>query len=130
VPIEYMRCDFPRDPFMRKFYGKISKITDHPAFHGGEWNLIEPRSAGNESFGNLLCWSWNQRRTYKLIVINYSDSRATGRIPVNVPAKDESYAFFDELADIFMVRPAAEVQPEGLFVDLPPYGAHMLDLEF
>ncbi|MFA5162421.1 MAG: alpha-amylase family glycosyl hydrolase [Elusimicrobiales bacterium] len=131
-PIQYSRADFPEDPFIGKLYSKIIKIADHPAFHGGEWALVEPRPAapGDAAFNNLLCWSWHQRRTYKLIIVNYSQNRAAGRVPVNASAKGDSYAFFDELSDIFMVRAAGEVRPDGLLVDLPPYGAHMLDLEF
>ena len=132
MPIQYTRCNFPDDPLVRKLYTKILKIADHPAFHGGEWALIEPRAAGqgNESFKNVLCWSWTQRRTCKVIIVNYSDTQAQARLQINASPKGDSYNFFDELSDIFMVRPAQEVKEQGLFVDLPPYGAHMLDLEF
>jgi hypothetical protein len=132
IPIQYANCDFPEDAQVRKLYTKIIKIADHPAFHGGEWMLIEPRSVGpgNDSFKNILCWSWTQRRTCKVIIVNYSAAQAQARVPVTISPKDDSYNFFDELSDIFLVRPAEEVKAQGLFVDLPPYGAHMLDLEF
>lgn len=132
IPVQYGRCDFPGDAMLEKMYDKLLKIADHPAFHGGEWALVEPRSAaqGNETHRNLLCWSWTQRRTFKLVIVNYADARSIGRVPITAAPKGDSYAFYDELAEIFLVRPLNEVQTEGLFVELPPFGAHMLDMEF
>jgi len=132
IPVQYLKCDFEADPQTAKFYTRILKIADHPAFHGGEWALVEPRqaSAGNQTFANILCWTWTQRRTMKLVAVNYSNAPASARLAVSASPAGNSFTFFDELEDIFLTRSADEIRSEGLFVELPPYGAHLLDLEF
>ncbi|NLO92389.1 MAG: glycosidase [Elusimicrobia bacterium] len=132
IPLQYVKCNFKYNQAIYRFYEKLLKITDHPAYHGGEWNLIEPMPSaqGNESFKNMLCWSWNQRRTLKLVVVNYSDAQSNCRIKVNASPKEDCFTFYDELAEQFFTREAADIKNNGLYVELPPYGAHLLDLEF
>lgn len=132
IPIQYKKFDIPGDSAIRKYYDKILKIADHPAFHGGEWNLLDvrPVAQGDESNANLLCWSWTQRRTVKMVVINYSPTLSHGRITVSAPVSGKNYTFYDEMAEIFFTRTSEEVKGSGLFVELPPFGVHVLDLEF
>lgn len=131
VPVQFLRCAARGDPGIRKFYEKLLKISDHPAFHGGEWTLIEARPCSDEdnTSGNLLCWCWNQRRTLKLVVVNYSDGLSRGRLPVAVNRDGEAVTVFDELSERFFSFSADEIKQSGIFVELPPYGAHIFDIE-
>ncbi|HOX22292.1 MAG TPA: alpha-amylase family glycosyl hydrolase [Elusimicrobiales bacterium] len=132
IPLQYVNCKFKQNPAIYRFYEKLLKITDHPAYHGGEWNLIEPMPSaqGNESFKNMLCWYWNQRRTLKLVTVNYSNTQANCRVKINVSPKEDCFTFYDELAEQFFTREAKDIKDNGLYIELPPYGAHLLDLEF
>lgn len=132
IPLQYVNCNFKHNPAIYRFYEKLLKIVDHPAYHGGEWNLLEPMPSaqGNESFKNMLCWSWHQRRTLKLVVVNYSTVQSNCRIKINAAPKADCFTFYDELAEQFFTRESKDIKANGLFVELPPYGAHLLDLEF
>ena len=119
------------DPAIRKFYEKLLKIIDHPAFHGGEWTMLEPRPAaqGDDTNRNFLCWTWNQRRTQKLVVINYSDSWSRCKVPMTAGSAGKSLTIFDELSERFFSFPSEEIRRDGLLVELPPYGSHIFDME-
>lgn len=132
VPVQFLRCGAQGDPGIRKFYEKLLKIADHPAFHGGEWSLVEARPCSDEdgTNNNLLCWCWNQRRTTKLVVINYSDIMARGRLKFAVNNDGRAVTVFDELSERFFSFSADEIKQSGMSVELPPYGAHVFDIEF
>ncbi|MCX5783437.1 MAG: alpha-amylase family glycosyl hydrolase [Elusimicrobia bacterium] len=131
-PVQCLKHTAPSDPVMQKFYRKLLKIADHPAFHGGEWVLIEPKPAleNDNSSANILCWSWTQRRTVKLVIVNYSKAAAKARIPLSTAPSAENAALYDELSDIFFTRPSQELSSKGLYVEMPPYSAHIIDFEF
>ena len=70
-------------------------------------------------------WCWVQRKTYKLVAVNYADTISKARIPISAKPHGATYTFYDDTAGLFFTRPADEVKEQGLFVELPPYGAHV-----
>lgn len=82
MPIQYVHDDFPQEKEVEDFYWHLLQIASDPAFHGGQWSLKEVFSVGwgDNSCHNILSWQWKQRNTCKLILINYSDQPAKGRI--------------------------------------------------
>ncbi len=120
------------DQAVRKFYEKLLKIVDHPAFHGGEWNLLEVRQCGpeNHSNKNIMAWSWAQRRTIKIVVVNYSNTPSCGAVGISIKSTGDSTAIFEELSDRFFSFKAADLS-EGLRLkEMAPYAAHVFDVEF
>ncbi|MFH1619532.1 MAG: alpha-amylase family glycosyl hydrolase [bacterium] len=131
VPIQFLRHSIKGDAGMKKFYGKLLKIADHPAFHGGEWTLLEASADSNEdrTSRNLLCWSWAQRRTLKLVVINYYDGVSRGRLRVPVNPDGKTVAVYDELSERFLSFSSDELRNQGIYVELQPWGAHIFDID-
>ncbi len=82
MPIQYINDDFVKDDEVEQFYWKILRIASDPAFHGGQWGLLEttPVYAGETTCHNILAWQWKQRHTGKLVYINYSDAPAQCRV--------------------------------------------------
>jgi len=132
VPVQYLRNDYTGDAEVRRKYEQILKIADDSAFHGGEWALLELSAAAHEdgSFRDMLAWGWTQMRTVKYVVVNYSPNPARARLPIRPSPRGAEYTFYDELSDRFFTRSIEEVRNQGLYIELPPYGAHLLDLEF
>ncbi|MEI7481101.1 MAG: alpha-amylase family glycosyl hydrolase [Elusimicrobiota bacterium] len=115
-----------------KFYEKLLKIVDHPAFHGGEWNLLDVRQCDpqNHSNKNIMAWSWAQRRTIKIVVVNYSNTPSCGTVNISVKSTGESTALFEELSDRFFTFEAEDLA-EGLRLrEMAPYAATIFDVEF
>jgi glycosidase len=120
------------DLTVRKFYEKLLKITDHPAFHGGEWNLLEVRACSqqDDSNRNMLAWSWMQRRTMKIVVVNYSGFQSCGIVNVPVKTQGENAALFEEISDRFFSFKADEVASGLKLQQMPPYCSYIFDVEF
>jgi len=120
------------DPEVKKFYIKLLKITDHPAFHGGEWALLEVRQCDqeNKTNANILAWSWAQRRTLKVVAVNYSAQPASGVINVSIKSEGETTALFEELSDRFFSFKAEELAGGLRLKEIPPYSSYIFDVEF
>jgi hypothetical protein len=131
-PIRYLKNECRNDSELKKTYEKILKEVDHPAYHGGEWTLLDacPASREDQTFNNLLCWHWVQQNTLKLVVVNYSNSDSHGRVLVKAKSNGDHFRFKDELSGEVFTHPLEEVSGRGLYVKLPPYGVRMLTLEF
>jgi hypothetical protein len=120
------------DQAVRKFYEKLLKIVDHPAFHGGEWNLLEvrPCSPVDHSSRNILAWSWAQRRTIKIVAVNYSPAPSCGLVAAPIKGTGENTAIFEELSDRFFSFKADSLAEGLLLTEMAPYSAHIFDIEF
>ncbi|MBU2529967.1 MAG: glycosidase, partial [Elusimicrobia bacterium] len=132
VPVQVIDYDCPVEPSVRKFYEKLLKIVDHPAFHGGEWNLLEVGQfhKDNNTNNNILSWSWSQMRTVKIIVVNYSGDISSGIVRTKVQASDDNTVLFEELSGRFISFNSSDIQ-DGLKVEnMQPYSAYILDMEF
>lgn len=120
------------DQTVRRFYEKLLKITDHPAFHGGEWNLLEVRPCDQQNMSNknILAWSWTQRRTIKIVAVNYSGSASCGTVNISVKSSGDTTAIFEELSDRFFSFKADELASGVKLQQMPPYTAYIFDVEF
>jgi glycosidase len=119
------------DTEVRQFYDRLLKVINQSAFHEGEWRLIEISPAGesNKSHHNLLAWSWYYAEQYKIVVVNYSPNPAQGWLKLPLPLKTTGGILFrDELTGLTYTRDADEIVKQGLYLDLSPYHAQILDM--
>jgi len=118
----------PADGELQAFYQKLLRAVNSKAFSEGAWRLCE-RSGwpDNQSGVNLAAWCWNSGEERRLIIVNLSDARSQGRI---VLPWDELSGCTLRLTDIFTnevyERYGSEMLDAGLFVDLAPWGFHLL----
>lgn len=119
------------DPEIRRFYHQLLAVCSAPAFHRGEWTLVEPSQAwvGNESHRSLLTWCWRYAEQVKLAVVDYSPNRAQGWLKLPLPLEKVGRVVFrDELTGTTYLRDAGELRSQGLYVDLSPWQAHIWDV--
>ena len=88
LPIQYVKDDFEEDPAIRDYYDKLLKIASKPTFHGGQWTLldVEPINENDESYRNVLAWTWKQMNTVSVVLINYSSNAAACRLKLKLSA--------------------------------------------
>ena len=73
------RPDEPVDEELRTFYGKLLETVKSGVFRDGQWNLCDCSGwADNQSFRNLVAWSWVSKDDRYLIVVNLSGGAAQG----------------------------------------------------
>jgi hypothetical protein len=119
------------DRALRGFYQRLLQAQKTHGGLNGEWALCEATGwPDNQSAHNLLAWSWRNGLARSLVAANYSDTPSQGRLRLTW---DDSapgpWRLTDLLSGERYERDGAEVQRQGLFVDLKPWAFHYLWLE-
>jgi hypothetical protein len=119
------------DSDLLAFYLQLLCALKRGGFMRGDWQLCE-RSGwpDNMSCNNLVAWTWTAENSRCLIVVNLSETQSQGRIKIAWPGLGNRLW---RLNDIFRTtsfeHDGAELENEGLYVDLPAWGFHFLIAE-
>jgi hypothetical protein len=119
------------DSDLLAFYLQLFEVLKEGGFMRGEWQLCE-RSGwpDNMSCNNLVAWTWSTESSRCLIVVNLSGTQSQGRIRIAWPElKEGLWRLHDVFRSTRFERDAAELEKEGLYVDLPAWGFHFLVAE-
>ncbi len=113
------------DGGLRDFYRRV--IAEAAEVRRGRWRLLETSGwPDNQSHENLLAWAWDTA----IMVINYSDHPAQGIVELNRPElAGRAWRLTDRLDGRVFERSGSELATEGLYVDLSPWGTHVLTCE-
>jgi hypothetical protein len=114
------------------FYRRLVAALRHPVFHGGEWRLLKPAEewAGNPTHRNIVAFRWSLADNHRLVVVNLSAQRAQCFVPVDVMAlAGRPLRLVDLLNEQTYDRSGDELTGRGLYVDLPAYGYHLLEMQ-
>lgn len=128
VPVQLKREPVEKiSATVHRFYDKLLNITKEDIFKYGEWNELEPSSAGNGniSFKNFFAWIWIYKGSKRLVVINYSDLTSQCRLSIDLNGDSDTITLHDLLNDRTFERSKKEMKDPGLFVELKSYGAHI-----
>lgn len=107
--------------FYQQLIPEISKISPDD-----DWQMCSIKGwVDNQTYLDLIAFSWQTQKKKLLIVVNYSDQSSQGRItlPWKV-ANNSSVKFTDLFGKEPFQRDGTELINEGLFVNLPPWGFH------
>jgi hypothetical protein len=124
------RPDEKPDTAVRATYDAL--VAAAPRIRRGAWQMAETHGwPDNQSYRNLLAWSWTAPFSRWLVVVNLSSAPAQRRVRGPWPQTDGSPAtvdFLDALTANRFTRDLGEHAREDLFVDLPPWGSHVLEI--
>ena len=127
IPVQIRRVmEETPDREIGAFYEKLLAITGDNVFSSGEWRLLDVNRAGDESFINLVSYTWRLNGLMSIIVINLSGENAQGR--VRFPVDDSAgrdIIFHDEWDGQSYIRNGNELLHGGLYVLLEGYGMHI-----
>jgi hypothetical protein len=125
------RAAEPVNQPIQDFYSKLLQVIDAPAFREGKWSLCHCTGwPDNSSYQNLLAWSWMSENDGYLIVINFSDSPAQGRVQaVGSEIREKIWRLLDRFSSESYERDGGEMLDPGLYVDLLPWGYHFFRFE-
>jgi hypothetical protein len=113
----------------RVFYERILNLSNEPAFHFGQWNLLEVNSAGDDTFRNLVAYQWLHNDVRKVVIVNLSSSSSQARVRFREGiATAGQYVFLDQLHDVRYPRDGNEIAQQGLYIHLDPYRAHLFEV--
>ncbi len=118
----------PSNRDLQDFYRILLQEINNPVFRVGRWQLCEQSGwPDNDSYRNIVSWCWRMGDERRVIGLNLSESRAQGHI--HLPWDDlagRSWRLTDTFTGETYERAGDEMIVPGLFVDLEPWGFHLL----
>ena len=113
---------------LRTFYEGLLASTRGNLMSQGAWGLCEISGwPDNITYRNLLGWCWHKGEQRCLVVINLSERKSQGM--VKVPSLDpsiRSWSLTDPMSGEIFERQGDDIASSGLYVDLGPWGYHIL----
>lgn len=121
------RPDEAMDEDLRDFYMRLLAALAESGMRSGDWQLCDRTGwPDNASFVNIVAWSWRKGDRAHLVAVNLSDSRAQARVRLPWEHLQEgSWRLDDLLSGANYYNSGSELEREGLFVDLAPWGVHL-----
>ncbi len=110
-------------------YKKLLGIIKKDVFKDGEWQLLDaiPSWPDNELYQNMLAWEWSAKQERILVIVNYSKEQSQCRVKLELPGYAEQLTLYDLWGGGRYERSSSEVVRDGLFVDLAPWSAHIME---
>jgi hypothetical protein len=118
----------PVDTSLQDFYHRLLAEIANPLFHDGDWRLCELTGwPDNQSFENVVAWSWARGSDFCLIVVNLSGRPAQANVIVTRDdLRGKQWQLNDTLSGAVYERAGDQMLSPGLYVDLQPWGYHFL----
>ncbi len=116
------------DTNLQAFYHTLLKEASLKELRNGQWHLCDIKGwPDNSSCRNLVAWCWRNGEERQLTIVNLSDSDAQGlvRVPWD-EIKGRTWQMTDLFAEQTYERSGDEMCNAGLYVDLSPWGYHVL----
>ncbi|MEV1022089.1 alpha-amylase [Streptomyces sp. NPDC050264] len=124
------RPDEPADAALRAFYERLLSGVHRSGMRTGRWQLLDCVGwPDNDSGRDLIASCWTGPAGRFLTVVNLSGHPAQARIPLPWGELGaESWELTEILDNDRYGRSGAELLESGLYVDLPPWGTHLLSV--
>jgi len=116
------------DEELQAFYQELLRITRDPVFKSGQWELLCPTSAGDETHRSVVTYAWRSSGRLKVITVNFSGDWAQARIPLRLKSKSGNCRLRDELTGEVYDRDSGELGNPGLHVLLNGFQSHIFDI--
>lgn len=115
------------DASLAHFYDLLLRSA-RPLADDADWAIREvmPPWESDDSHRQILAWTWCDGRTLIVVAVNYSESRAHGRIVVDLPP-GAPIEFRDRIDQAIYTRERDEIRHPGLYVELSPWQAHIFE---
>jgi len=115
------------NPQIHQLHETILTIANTPIFHEGHWEGLQVGSDQNDSYQNLIAYSWQLEDDLRLVLVNVSSSPAQGRIVLHPPqtnAKEVVTYIFEDLFTKNRIRISRQnLGEEGLVVRVNSFGS-------
>ncbi len=114
-----------KDPRISGFYSMLLEYADQKKLHDGHWQLFETENS------NLLAWGWRRGNEAGLVVVNFSEHRAEGKVKVPLrwlPGK--KIKMKDKVTSAVYSLEGAQAVHHGVRAELGPWQFHLFDLRW
>ena len=121
----------PVVPSLQRFYERLLTIGKHAAVREGQWRLWECRPAweGNATHEQFIVMTWHAGTRRLIAAVNYGPTQGQCYVTLGMPGlAGKSFTLVDMLGDARYDRKGDGLSGNGLYLDLPPWGAQVFDV--
>lgn len=112
---------------LRSYYEKLLREIKRAPLQEGDWSLCDSLSTSGRASPLFAC-QWSQRgEISRLLVVNLTRQRSSGRILLKGITSDRVYRFKECLGETVYRREGKELSEVGLHVILDPESFHFLE---
>ena len=117
------------DSEIKPFYDRLLPLVNEEIFHLGTWQLKEVLPDCDNTFENLIAYTWKLKDTFRLIIVNLSQHPSCGRLSFQGDvAESQSYSFTDKLSGQGFTQPGTLLANPGLSIKLAGYQAQIWEI--
>jgi len=121
----------PVDADIQAFYERLLPLVRSDVVRMGRWQRLEcaPAWAGNGSSDAFIAWTWRHGDGRRLVAVNYAShqSQCYVRLPFAELSR-RTWRLTDQLGQAEYTRNGADLVAGGLYLDVPPWTAHVFDV--
>jgi hypothetical protein len=118
------------DPDLELFHERLLACLRRDEVREGEWRLLEvdPAWDGNSTWDRFIAFEWSRGAHRLLVAVNYGASQS--QCFVKLPHLEMGAWLLDDLLDppLEYLREGHDLASRGLYLDLPPWGAHVFEM--
>lgn len=121
------------DGALAQFYARLLAVLRQPLLRDGNWSLLEcvPVWGDNTTSDNFIAFRWvGAPHECMFVAVNYSpqQSQCFMRTPFT-ELGGRTLRLQDRLSPAVYDRPGDDLHARGLFLDMPPWGFHVFDVQ-
>lgn len=121
------------DTGIKSFYDNLLAILTRPEFREGKWRLLEcyPAWHGNESWDSFIAFGWMGTLGEKsIVIVNYAPYSSQCYTCLCLPdLEDQQVRFTDLMSTSEYLRDGNQLMERGIYLDLPPWGYHVFQID-
>jgi alpha amylase-like protein len=119
------------DQDLNRFYSHLLSSVQSPLFHDGIWSMCDLSGwPDNQSYRNLIAWTWRSDEERALMVVNLSGVESDGRVRLDCETLGgKTWKLVDAISRVNYERSGDEMLGNGLYVKLAPWAFHFFCFE-
>ena len=126
------RAPEPVDRELETFYDRLLAAMRRRDAREGDWRLadVAPAWAGNSSFEQFIAFTWERDGDRLLVAVNYAPRAGQCYVRPAFAPELEGPQIVRDLVEPTMryERDGTELAHKGLYLDVPPWRAHVFDI--
>lgn len=110
------------DSDIQAFYNKLLPVSGEEIFHSGTWQLKEVLQDCDDTFKDLIAYTWKLGDYFRLIIVNLSQHPSCGRVYFWDDISElQSYLFTEKISGQSFVQSGKLMAHPGLSIKLTGY---------
>ena len=121
-------ADEEEDTGVKKYYERLMKIIQDPAFTGSSYYFVYNMSGDKKN--DFIAYLREDGNSHYLIVVNYSDGNGCANVPIYNIEGNGDHPVHEVIDDVEYIRNVDSIRNEGLIVCLSPWQSQIFKYNY